>query len=118
MEKFNDEFINNKHLKCYKSDVQINIIELLEQIQTCGININKLYLHESSDLGMKLFEGEYSLENFLLMHEKFDKEEIENITIFLDDNTKIIIDGKGQYISVFSKNNIELPELIAHKKKL
>lgn len=109
-ERFNDSFVRG-----YTSYQKITIMNLIKQLQDANIVINSVYVNEKADLGLKIFEGNYSLDKFLIKYNEI-KKDIESIILNLENNCKLYVNNTN-YIGLSSNDDIELNDLFSEKNK-
>ena len=115
-EKKKEEFYNNEFYKFYYiSKEDYNIINLLEDLQNNGMQIRDIKIKEDADIGLKTFEGHYSLSDFYKKYSQINKEEINSIFIEFSNNKSRIGVTKDGYIGLFSVEDIELEDLVGSK---
>lgn len=107
----------NKYTKIYKTTEKYDTIDIINKLQQNNINITNVYVVEDADLGMKSFEGNYSLNDFMLLYSRINKNDMASLVLYLENENKIYL-GSGEYISLLSKNNIELNDLLEKSKRL
>lgn len=116
-EKIGDNQRQNKYSKIYKSSSTYDTMEIINKLLENNINIIRVYIVEDADLGMKRFEGNYSFDDFMLIYNKIDKNDISSLVLYLENEIKLYL-GSGEYISMVSKDNIELNDLLDKSKRL
>ena len=114
MKKISEKIIGDSYLKIYKLDEDIGCIDLIEKLQNLNYNINSIHIYENADLGMKRFEGNYSLEDFLELYKRVDKKEIHSIVIFIDNDISIIL-SSSNCIGLSSPENVEFGDIMLGK---
>ena len=68
-------------------------------------------MEEVGDIGTKTFEGDYKLSDFYLKYNQINKTQVESVTVNLQTGTRLYL--KPPYLSLFSKENVELGELLS-----
>ena len=114
--KIFDEKFDNTFIKGYKIDEKYTILDVIKIFQNSNIVINNVYVNEDADLGFKTFEGNYSLDNFIIKYDKIQKD-IESIILDIGNNIRIRV-SKNNWVSILSDENIEIDELFTEQKKL
>ncbi len=109
-DKFNDEFI-----KGYRLSQQYTTLDIVKFFQDAGILIKNIHVSENADLGMKNIQGNYSLDDFLNKYNLI-KKNIDSIMLSLDGNNQVYV-SNDNYVSLMSKNNIEIENLFERVKK-
>lgn len=99
----NDFYIN------YKTAIY-DPVGLIHNLLNNEVSITKIWVKQDADVGFKTFGGYYTPETFLVNFNNFDKSEIENIILYLNDGNSISIRNNG--ITLISKDNIELSSYI------
>ena len=103
--------IDARYLKGYKFERPINLYELINIIQKSNTPILDIYIRENGDIGSKIFEGYYSLEKFYTIYDNLDKQDIEGLTIRLQNNYIVYVIDET-YISLMSQDNAELDDVL------
>lgn len=115
-EKKEEEIYNNEfHKFYYITKEDYNIINLLEDLQNNGMQIRDIHIKEDADLGLKTFEGHYSLSDFYKKYSQINKEEIYSIFIKFSNNKSQLCVTKNGYIGLYSVEDIELEDLVGSK---
>ena len=113
---FEMEF-ENEFIKGYDVQQSYDILNVIYKLQECDNEINSVYLAEIGDIGMKSFEGSYSLNNFLKKYNEINRNDISNVILHINNNCNLYLGG-GNYISLSSTENIELDDLFRGKPKM
>lgn len=112
---FEDKF-NGSFIKGYELSQKCDILNVIKIFQDSNVMINNVYVNENADLGLKTFQGNYSLDEFLIKYNLI-KKDIESVILSLDNNNRLYINNEN-YISLSSDNDIELNDLLDKSKRL
>lgn len=106
---------SGRFYKIYKTENSYDIMGIIERLKESQISISNIYVNEDADIGMKRFEGNYSLEDFISLYPQLNKEDLKSVVVDIDGQYKIYI-SNGNYISFTSAMDVELEEFINSKK--
>lgn len=101
----------DKYAKTYKLEEPFDVIQVLEEIKNSEFSILSIELREDADIGLKTFEGSYSLEEFYQRYNSINKTDIESISIDLEPKCRLYM-SQQQYITIFSDIDMELSTII------
>lgn len=114
-EKKGEFKIGDKYSKVYKSEY--DIVQIVEMLQNSQYLIKSLLLEDNADIGLKVFGGEYTIDEFYDIYKSY-KSAIEKVRVYFSNiPVSMTIYDSGDVSMVSSNNNIELLNIINEKKK-
>lgn len=117
--KIFEEKKEKEFLKGYRFNQDYDNLQLIDDVNSSDFSINNVYISEIGDIGSKMFEGNYSLDNFYLIYGRINKKDIETIRLDLQNEVMLYL-SDNKYVSLSSSEDIELDDIFKkkHKKSL